>query len=130
MNRWTQKLLASNKTTAEMKLRNDFMYHLVMAVQEGSELKPPFNQYPPFTPLKGLAYLLTGGTAGKKDAGGGGATAECEAPPEDDADKPMVYRQSPDGGAFLAAQPVPRCGAFCYLAVVSKPPAKDDKPKL
>lgn len=113
-----------------MKLRNDFMYHLVTAVQEGTELKSPFNQFPPSGPLKGLAYLLTGGPAGKKEAGGSGSMGECETPPEDDADKPMVHKQSPDGGAFLAAQPVPRCGAFCYLAVVSKPPTKDDKPKL
>lgn len=126
--RWMNKLLASNKTTAEMKLRNDFMYHLVMAVQESTELNPPFNQFPPSGPLKGLTYMLTGGAAGKKDAGG--ATVECEAPPGDDVDKPMVYRLSPDGGAFLTAQPVPRCGAFCYLAVVNKPPAKDDKPQL
>lgn len=34
--------------------------------------------------------------------------------------KPMLYSHSPDGGAFLAAQPIPRCGAFCYLAVVSR----------
>ena len=33
---------------------------------------------------------------------------------------PLLYEQSPDGGAFLASQPVPRCGAFCYLAVVTK----------
>lgn len=39
--------------------------------------------------------------------------------------KPMLYEQSPDGGAFLAAQPVPRCGAFCYLAVVAREPNKD-----
>lgn len=35
-------------------------------------------------------------------------------------ERPMLMRQSPDGGAFLAAQPIPKCGAFCYLAVVSK----------
>lgn len=34
--------------------------------------------------------------------------------------KPLLYENSPDGGAFLASQPVPRCGAFCYLAVVSR----------
>lgn len=125
--------MASNKTTAEMKLRNDFMYHLVTAVQEGAELKAPFNQYPPSAPLKGLAYLLTGGgVAGSKKDAAGAATAVCEPPPEDDAaDKPtVVHGQSPDGASFLAARPVPRCGAFCYLAVINKPPAKDDRPKL
>jgi len=75
---------------------------------------------------------LTGtapGAAGGKDGKKNGAAWECDLSSED-TDKPMLYRQSPDGGAFLAAQPVPKCGAFCYLAVVSKPPAKDDKPKL
>ena len=33
---------------------------------------------------------------------------------------PPLFEHSPDGGAFLAAQPVPRCGAFCYLAVVAR----------
>lgn len=113
-----------------MKLRNDFMYHLVTSVQDG-ELRPPFNQYPPSAPLKDISYLLTGqaptaaGKDTKKDGQGWGCDMDSE-----DTDKPMLYRQSPDGGAFLAAQPVPKCGAFCYLAVVSKPPLKDDKPKI
>nr|CAD7421690.1 unnamed protein product [Timema poppensis] len=34
--------------------------------------------------------------------------------------QPLIYQRSPDGGAFLSAQPVPRCGAFCYLAVVAR----------
>lgn len=42
--------------------------------------------------------------------------------------KPMLYQNSPDGGAFLAAQPIPRCGAFCYLAVVSRAkPSNENK---
>lgn len=41
------------------------------------------------------------------------------------AQQPLLYQHSPDGGAFLASQPIPRCGAFCYLAVVSKT-AKSD----
>lgn len=39
--------------------------------------------------------------------------------------KPLLYEYSPDGGAFLAAQPVPKCGAFCYLAVVSRGKSKE-----
>ncbi|XP_050527511.1 uncharacterized protein LOC126897731 isoform X2 [Daktulosphaira vitifoliae] len=130
VNLWLQKLLASNKTTAEMRLRNDFMYHLVTAVQDG-ELRPPFTHYPPSQPLSDLAYLLTGGAPdlSEKDSKKGSGAWECELSSEE-TDKPMLYRQSPDGGAFLAAQPIPKCGAFCYLAVVSKPPKKEDDPKL
>lgn len=129
VNRWVHKLLASNKTVDDMALRNDFMSQLVASVQEG-ELRPPFNQYPPSTPLINLTYLLTGASPSA-----GGKDAKKSAPWEsdlssEDTDKPLLYRQSPDGGAFLAAQPVPKCGAFCYLAVVSKPPAKEDKSKM
>lgn len=122
--------MASNKTVAEMKLRNDFMSQLVIAVQEG-ELRPPFNQYPPSAPLNNMIYLLTGTAPGtnNKDSKKNGGAWECDLSSED-TDKPMLYRQSPDGGAFLAAQPIPKCGAFCYLAVVSKPPAKEDDQKL
>lgn len=35
-----------------------------------------------------------------------------------------ILERSPDKGAFLLSQPVPRCGAFCYLAVVSRNPKK------
>jgi hypothetical protein len=40
--------------------------------------------------------------------------------------KPLIYENSPDGGAFLAAQPIPRCGAFCYLAVVARKPEPEE----
>lgn len=34
---------------------------------------------------------------------------------------PIILERSPDNGAFLVTQPIPKCGAFCYLAVVSRP---------
>lgn len=34
--------------------------------------------------------------------------------------KPEIVRRSPDGGEFLAGQPIPDVGAFCYLAVLTK----------
>lgn len=40
---------------------------------------------------------------------------------EDAADeRPFLYKQSPDGGVFLSAQPIPKSGAFCYLTVINK----------
>lgn len=130
VNRWVHKLLVSNKTVAEMKIRNDFMFQLVITVEEGT-IKPPFNQYPPSFLLNNLAYLLTGSAlnAGGKDGKKGASTWECDLSSED-IEKPMLYRKSPDGGAFLAAQPIPKWGVFCYLTVVSKPPLKEDKSKL
>ncbi|KAJ8933848.1 hypothetical protein NQ314_013770 [Rhamnusium bicolor] len=100
--KWMKKLTTCNRSIEEMKLRNDFMYYLVVNIQQG-ELHPPFTENPPTSPLPNIANLLV-------SAGGR---------------KPMLYENSPDGGAFLAAQPVPRCGAFCYLAVVAREPKTD-----
>lgn len=130
MTRWVHKLLSSNKTMSEMRLRNEFMFHLVIAVQEG-ELRAPFNQNPPSSPLSNLRYLLSGAAPNpnEKDSKKDSSAWECDDSDEEDATKPMLYKQSPDGGAFLAAQPVPKCGAFSYVAVVSKPPVKNENHK-
>lgn len=55
--RWMRKLSTCNRTINEMKLRNDFMYYLVLNVQN-AELRPPFTDYPPTGPLPSLAHLL------------------------------------------------------------------------
>lgn len=58
----------------------------------------------------------------------GYVSLESEEVPEQAIDpaNPLIeiLERSPDKGAFLMAQPVPRCGAFCYLAVVSRNPNK------
>lgn len=46
--------------------------------------------------------------------------AEQDGEQDPEGPRPPMFEHSPDGGAFLAAQPVPRCGAFCYLAVVAR----------
>lgn len=55
--RWMRKLSTCNKSIDEMKLRNDFLYYLVLNAQEG-ELKAPFNETPPNGPLLELARML------------------------------------------------------------------------
>lgn len=55
--RWMRKLSTCNKSIDEMKLRNDFIYYLVLNAQEG-ELKAPFNEMPPAGPLLELAKML------------------------------------------------------------------------
>nr|XP_024216166.1 uncharacterized protein LOC112210605 [Halyomorpha halys] len=127
--RWMRKLSGCNRSLAEMKLRNEFMYSLVVSIQSGN-LSPPFNDNPPAGSLQSLGVLL----AGTKNATAMGLQIDpsqglwgqehAVTSPE----MPMLYRQSPDGGAFLAAQPIPKCGAFCYLAVVADhPEGLDDK---
>lgn len=52
-----RKLSTCNKSVDEMKLRNDFIYYLVLNAQEG-ELKAPFNEAPPTGPLLECAKML------------------------------------------------------------------------
>ncbi|XP_060521513.1 uncharacterized protein LOC132699066 [Cylas formicarius] len=118
--RWMKKLATCNRSIAEMKLRNDFMYYLVVNVQQG-ELQPPFTELPPAGPLPEIAHLLPGGVSEINVDEWGEGTSQAAAGTR----KPMLYEHSPDGGAFLAAQPVPRCGAFCYLAVIARDQKKD-----
>ncbi|RZC41248.1 uncharacterized protein BDFB_006841 [Asbolus verrucosus] len=118
--RWMKKLSSCNRTVNEIKLRNDFMYYLIVNIQHG-ELQSPFNENPPQKPLPSIAHLLPGGIEGEADEGG--AFAPTEGGPKK---KPLIYQNSPDGGAFLAAQPIPRCGAFCYLAVVARKPENEE----
>lgn len=40
---------------------------------------------------------------------------------------PELMRRSPDAGEFLAAQPIPEVGAFCYVAVLTKKKKKKKK---
>ncbi|XP_017771725.1 PREDICTED: uncharacterized protein LOC108559094 [Nicrophorus vespilloides] len=120
--KWMKKLTTCNKSIEEMKLRNDFMYYLVLNVQN-RELRSPFTESPPPGPLPHLANLLPGGSTAA-DVEGAGGWADKSSHHEE---KPMLYQNSPDGGAFLAAQPIPRCGAFCYLAVVSRSPKKAEE---
>lgn len=55
--RWMKKLSTCNRTINEIRLRNDFMYYLIVNIQSG-ELQPPFNENPPQKPLPSIAHLL------------------------------------------------------------------------
>lgn len=46
-----------NKKLTDIRLRNDFIYHLARNVENG-KLEPPFDQEPPRQPLKVIAKLL------------------------------------------------------------------------
>ncbi|XP_067005638.2 uncharacterized protein [Anabrus simplex] len=112
--KWLNKLSNCNRSIDEMRLRNDFMYYLVLNVQNG-ELRPPFNSNPPAGKLQ--AQLLPGGTDVIKKETSSSHPCLMKETGKQKQDRPVIYQNSPDGGAFLAAQPIPRCGAFCYLAV-------------
>ncbi|XP_015190987.1 PREDICTED: uncharacterized protein LOC107074251 [Polistes dominula] len=114
--RWFRFLKNCTKSIDEMKLRNKFMYFLVLNVQDG-ELKTPFNKPPPNQPLLTMTNLLSvdaddkmqkvGKITKLKNMIGQGRRSE-------------LLRRSPDGGDFLLSQPIPDVGAFCYIAVLSK----------
>ncbi|KAF7393256.1 hypothetical protein HZH66_009089 [Vespula vulgaris] len=113
--RWLRFLKNCAKSMNEMKLRNDFMYFLVLNVQEG-ELKEPFNKPPPNQPLLTMTNLLPADADEKiqkaerftkeKTTIGKGRRSE-------------LLRRSPDGGEFLLSQPIPdipnRPGTIEYL---------------
>lgn len=52
-----RKLSTSNNSVPEMKLRNDFMYYLVMNIQNNT-LKSPFIDDPPNGTLLEIGHLL------------------------------------------------------------------------
>lgn len=81
------------------------MNSLIMQMQMGV-LTAPFNTHPRFTSLDQVQPITK-------------LTAESVLP--EGFKLPKIMQQSPDQGAFLINQPVPKCGAFCYLAVVSRP---------
>lgn len=102
---WVSKLKDFTQRTADMKTRNKIMISLIRQVQTGF-LAHPFNMMPNFQSLAAVTI---------PDVDPGTALT-------DHLKLPQIMRQSPDQGAFLVSQPVPKCGAFCYLAVVSRPP--------
>lgn len=127
----------------EMKLRNDFMYFLVLNVQEG-ELKEPFNKPPPNQPLLTMTNLLVNKRLIQSNNNfinrwkyeikiiiilqPADADEKIQKAERFTKEKTMIgkgrrselLRRSPDGGEFLLSQPIPDVGAFCYIAVLSK----------
>ncbi|KAK2583177.1 hypothetical protein KPH14_009197 [Odynerus spinipes] len=110
--KWLRLLMDANNDIAEMRLRNDFMHYLVLNLQE-SHLRPPFDEPPPkIGRLAEIAGLIPG-----KSVTDSVNFADLYDPAEE---KSMIMSLSPDDGAFLASQPVPHHGSFCYLAISTK----------
>ncbi|XP_015112633.1 uncharacterized protein LOC107038203 [Diachasma alloeum] len=115
---WLKYLMSFNENLSEMELRNDFMYHLVLNMQEGS-LKPPFSSQPSTkTPISELTHLIPGRS--DKTMTVEEMMAEIDGDVNLGSNKPLVMEKSPDGGAFFAQQPMPHEGAFAYLTISTK----------
>ncbi|XP_055614662.1 uncharacterized protein LOC129760988 [Uranotaenia lowii] len=110
---WIDKLAHTNQTLEEVRLRNDFLFYLSSNCEQGT-LQAPFDQRPPPGYVLNATHLIP--TETPKTLFENSQSPQTE-----------LFRRSPDGGAFLVSQPVPRCGAFCYLAIVSKRPAQNKK---
>lgn len=82
--------------------------YLVLQTQNG-KLAPPFDKPPNFSSLDKVGPIPD--------------MSKEEIFP-DDLKLPLIMQNSPDHGAFLVSQPVPKCGAFAYLAIVSRPANK------
>ncbi|XP_023305081.2 uncharacterized protein LOC111686925 [Lucilia cuprina] len=108
---WLTKLKNSKTSLEERKLRNRFLKHFVNNQESGVNIfrLEPFNKIPKdFSgPLKDFKKLLP------KDPD------EALNPSEDEKRSYMadLFDKLPDKGAFLAQQPVPRCGTFFILIV-------------
>lgn len=104
-----QKLKQQARTFEEARLRNDFLFYLMTALEHAS-LDSPFDELPPDVPLLEMKQLLPVGTR-----------LDVEPDPKEKIQGADLFRKSPDKGAFLLKQPVPKSGIFCYLAIVNKP---------
>ncbi|XP_065087229.1 uncharacterized protein LOC135708962 [Ochlerotatus camptorhynchus] len=122
---WLHKLSTTNQSLEEVRLRNDFLFYLSRNCEEGT-LLPPFDQKPPPGYVLNATHLMP--SLGTEMAASTSSKPVYEAytgpSTPSQSQKAELFKRSPDGGAFLVSQPVPRCGAFCYLAVVSKQPKK------
>ncbi|XP_058825111.1 uncharacterized protein LOC131685426 [Topomyia yanbarensis] len=117
---WLHKLANTNQSLEEVRLRNDFLFYLSRNCNDGN-LLPPFDQKPPSGYVLDATHLLP--VLGTSAATTSKPLYEAHTgSPSGTARRAELFERSPDGGAFLVSQPVPRCGAFCYLAIVSKPP--------
>jgi hypothetical protein len=96
------------KNYEEMERRNEIFLHLVYNSQIGT-LTDPFNKKPPFH--QDLMQMKI-------------PKIDVKEIVQDDFKLPLIMQNSPDQGAFLVSQPIPKCGAFAYIAVVSRPPKK------
>ncbi|XP_063706748.1 uncharacterized protein LOC134835735 [Culicoides brevitarsis] len=106
---WMQKLKMQARSFEEARLRNDFLFYLMSALENAS-LDSPFDQMPPDVPLLEMKELLPIGTR-----------LDVEEDAQEKIQGADLFRKSPDKGAFLLKQPVPKSGIFCYLAIVAKP---------
>lgn len=101
---WIKKLKEHNSLINDMKLRNRIMNLLMKQVLAG-KMSPPFNEPPKF---QTLAQVMIPEEQAEKIS--------------DDIKLPQIMRLCPDHGAFLASQPVPKSGTFCFMAVSTRPP--------
>ncbi|XP_062547915.1 uncharacterized protein LOC134219725 [Armigeres subalbatus] len=121
---WIHKLSTANQSLEEVRLRNDFLFYLGRNCEEGT-LLPPFDQTPPPGYVLNSTHLMPSLGTEMTASASSRPIYETYSGPSTSAQQLQnaeLLKRSPDGGSFLVSQPVPRCGAFCYIAVVSKQP--------
>lgn len=99
-NKWFSRLREFNVQPEDMKPRNKILAAMILQMQMRA-LSIPFNTLPKFKNLNEVQVVEF--------------TAENIFP--DDFKLPPA---ATNPGAFMVS-PVPKCGAYCYMAVVSKP---------
>jgi hypothetical protein len=106
--KWVEKLNTFSSKMSDLEMRNNIMMNLVFQTQLGN-LTKPFSSPPNFSSLEKVGPIQD--------------MSKDEFFPED-LRLPLIMQNSPDHGAFLVSQPVPKCGAFAYIAIVSRPANK------
>ncbi|XP_063221191.1 uncharacterized protein LOC134530364 [Bacillus rossius redtenbacheri] len=101
---WIRKLKSCTSSINEMKLRNNFMFHLVINLRTGCLLHP-FNKPPKQGPLN-MAYASVDQCKGSDS----GSDADSERAPRN-------LPQPPPAARFLVPAPMPKVGAVCYMAM-------------
>ncbi|CAG9809448.1 unnamed protein product [Chironomus riparius] len=106
--KWVDKLSGFSTKMSDLELRNNIIMYLVFQSTTG-KLTAPFNVPPNFSSLDKVGPIPD---MSKEDIF------------PDDLKLPLIMQNSPDHGAFLVSQPIPKCGAFAYIAIVSRPANK------
>ncbi|KAG5671178.1 hypothetical protein PVAND_001389 [Polypedilum vanderplanki] len=103
--RWVEKLNSFCTKMSDLEMRNNIIMNLLFQTQTG-KLQKPFTSPPTFSSLEKVGPI--------QDMDKDNLFPE-------DLRLPLIMQNSPDHGAFLVSQPVPKCGAFAYIAIVSRP---------
>lgn len=126
---WANRLNHNMTKISDLHARRKIMMFLVLQSQSGA-LTAPFDKPPVYANLDQVTGIVS--TRAHESPAWFTLIWILFSQPDlthenvypEDFRLPIIMENSPDHGAFLVSQPIPKCGAFCYLAVVARPANK------